>query len=221
MKACPAGQCNNQCPPQPEWTCSLWQSVHTKNQTIEQGNTGKSAFAKWIALNYNAWYTTGGAYKDLAQAYDEQPDIAIFDCARSTEDSISYRFLKCLKQGIISKIKYFSRSAWIKIPHIIVFANFKPCTSNEYDNNGRLTRKTVLSPDRMYYINLIVSFFFQIIHSFPKKQTLTIEALGGINEWTTLAYMPWRSCVMVTLRLFPLHSWTRVRDKALNSSNVS
>lgn len=89
------------------------------------GNTGKTALARHLVSNHNAFYATGGKHADILCAYALEP-VIVFDLPRAYKDKVPYCVLENLKNGMIFSSKYESRTLIFDVPHVIVFANFEP-----------------------------------------------------------------------------------------------
>jgi len=93
----------------------------------EVGNVGKSYFAN----NYRSdngrfgYVVTGGRHTDIFYAYNYEP-VVFFDWARDSEDSFPYKVVEAFKNGYFLNTKYESSPVRFKVPHVVVFANFKP-----------------------------------------------------------------------------------------------
>ncbi len=97
----------------------------------EEGNIGKSALCKHLALKYGA-ICIGGTWKDAFYAITQllenniQPKIIIFDLCRDMGNKISYTAIEGMKNGMFFSPKYESMMALYNIPHIFIFANKEP-----------------------------------------------------------------------------------------------
>lgn len=94
----------------------------------EVGGSGKSTFARSYGRKRQCFVATSGKYADVLYAYSAAgcPRIIIFDWARSEEEHFPYGLLEKLKNGFFLNTKYESKMVFFNIPHIIVFANFRP-----------------------------------------------------------------------------------------------
>ncbi len=81
----------------------------------------------YLQTHHNAFIVSGGKVADIAHAYDEQP-IVCFDLSRTMVDHCDhvYSMIEKFKDGCIFSGKYESRTKIFDVPHVIVFANFKP-----------------------------------------------------------------------------------------------
>lgn len=116
-----------------------------------RGNSGKSSLAKHLVLKRNA-LVVGGRARDAQFAIanlvnDEDnardPDIVIFDIARSQLNKVSYVAIESIKNGMFFSSKYESGQCVFNVPHVLVFANAEPAYGN-------------LSLDRWVIINSMV-----------------------------------------------------------------
>lgn len=91
----------------------------------EVGNSGKTTFSKYLCVYYNAIYV-GGKSNDIkfAMVTIQEKRIIIFDIQRTAK--VSYEALEAVKNGIFFSGKYESGMVIFEIPHVIVFANYKP-----------------------------------------------------------------------------------------------
>lgn len=92
------------------------------------GNIGKSALCKYLAVHLGACVITTAKSADIATCIDEDCSIYIFDFPRSSEGFSPWNGLEQLKNGLITeaKLKKKAKTTIIDPPHIIVFANFEP-----------------------------------------------------------------------------------------------
>lgn len=90
-----------------------------------EGNKGKTAFAKYMAIKHNALILNNGKFNDLAYAVDNQK-IIIINISRTLEDHVNYNAIEALKDGLIFSGKYESKTKIFDSPHIVIFANFEP-----------------------------------------------------------------------------------------------
>nr|WAE42317.1 MAG: replication associated protein [Cressdnaviricota sp.] len=92
----------------------------------EEGNVGKSAFCKYLAVNHQANLISNGTNKDIAYSIKEDPKIVCFLLSRSLEDHVNYGILESIKDGLMFSPKYESNFKIFNAPHIFCFANFRP-----------------------------------------------------------------------------------------------
>jgi len=100
----------------------------------EKGNIGKSAFIKYMVVNYNALLCQGGKHSDIINLVFncdmERTNIMFFDIPRANKGNVSYSSLECIKNGMVCNTKYETGVKVFNPPHLIIFANFPP---SEYD----------------------------------------------------------------------------------------
>lgn len=96
----------------------------------EDGGCGKTTLARYLCENYNCLYLDGKAndakYAVASYVKKKKLKVAVFDYVRSKEEYISYEGLEAIKNGIFFNGKYEAGMVMYDIPHVIVFANFKP-----------------------------------------------------------------------------------------------
>lgn len=100
----------------------------------ESGNTGKSAFTKYLCAKHGALSVSGKsndckyaivAYKEAKKIY---PKIIIFDIPRTNIDYLNYEAIESIKNGCFFSGKYECVQVIMNCPHVIVFANSPPQT---------------------------------------------------------------------------------------------
>lgn len=94
----------------------------------DNGNTGKTAFAKFLAVHYGAIVFNNAGTRDIAMAIPDNPSMIIFNYTRSNEERINYQALESIKDGLIFSGKYESKMKIFNSPTVIVFANYEPHT---------------------------------------------------------------------------------------------
>ena len=103
----------------------------------EIGGTGKSVLADYLAITEpQKWFTAGafGNSKDASQIIINAISSGwnghgiIIDLPRQAESNVGfYQVIEDLKNGRITSQKYSGRVKYLgAIPHVIVFANWKP-----------------------------------------------------------------------------------------------
>lgn len=92
----------------------------------EYGNTGKTWFTRFLICFRGAIRFSNAKTADIAYAIRGSPRIVIFDYSRSQEEQINYAVLEDIKNGLIFSPKYESESKMFAIPHVLVFANWRP-----------------------------------------------------------------------------------------------
>lgn len=99
------------------------------------GNVGKSAFSKYLAVKHDAMILSGKsadckyAIVKFHETKGYYPELIVFDIPRTMQDYISYECLESIKNGLFFSGKYESGQVVMNSPHIICFSNEKPDTS--------------------------------------------------------------------------------------------
>nr|QXP07600.1 MAG: replication associated protein [Arizlama virus] len=96
-----------------------------------EGNKGKSTLVKSVIINNDNAMFFGGKCADImcaAMLHMEENElkIALVDLTRSDKNTVSYKALESLKNGLIFSGKYESKAKAFDPPHVIVFANYPP-----------------------------------------------------------------------------------------------
>ncbi len=97
----------------------------------DEGNTGKSAFTRYLIINHGA-LAVGGLDNDIKYGIcdwigsKKKLKVLIIDIPRSTFNKISYKSIEEVKNGFLYNTKYESKMVVFNIPHVIVFANSVP-----------------------------------------------------------------------------------------------
>lgn len=95
------------------------------------GNKGKSSLAKYLCIKHNA-LITNGKKADMFFAIKSNPNkrkIILIDVPRSNADYINYGAIEEIKNGLIFSGKYESQQVIFNTPHVIIFANHYPDTT--------------------------------------------------------------------------------------------
>lgn len=102
-----------------------------------EGNVGKSQFAKWLVVKRSAIILSGKTadvfhgIKEYLNANNGQgPDIVILDIPRSMLEYVNYQALEKVKDGCFFSGKYEGGMCVFNSPHIIVMSNARPDESN-------------------------------------------------------------------------------------------
>lgn len=92
----------------------------------QQGNKGKSRFAKHLLCNYDAMLLSSKV-ENMSYAYEGQP-IVIFDIPRTEAECTNHLFSMAekLKNGVFFSGKFHCRLKMFDAPHVVFFANFMP-----------------------------------------------------------------------------------------------
>lgn len=88
------------------------------------GNNGKS----FMATHYkeqSSYYITGGKASDIFYGYGYEK-VIFFDLARMKQDIVQYDVMENFKNGQFYSTKYECKVVRFNVPHVIVFANFRP-----------------------------------------------------------------------------------------------
>ncbi len=99
----------------------------------DSGATGKSAFARYMCIKYQA-IVVGGAAADIKYAItqlvedDKPPEIVIIDIPRSSLNRVSYKAIEEIKNGLFFNTKYESKMVIFNSPHVLILANEAPDT---------------------------------------------------------------------------------------------
>jgi len=97
---------------------------------FDEGNTGKTAFCKYMVINHGATFVSNGKNSDIAYAIGDDPKIVLLNYTRTLEDHINYGILESIKDGLMFSPKYESKTKIFNSPHVVVFANFRPLELN-------------------------------------------------------------------------------------------
>lgn len=96
------------------------------------GNTGKSAFTKYLCAKKEALCVSGKSndckyaivqFKEQKKKY---PKIIIFDIPRTNIDYLNYEAIESIKNGCFFSGKYECVQVIMNCPHVIIFANSPP-----------------------------------------------------------------------------------------------
>lgn len=97
------------------------------------GCTGKSAFAKYMAVRHKAqlfsWVSSRHAMHQVAKEAEETA-IFIFDLTRTKPENLAnddvYSSLEMIKNGAIRSMMYEGGTKYFSPPHVVVLANCRP-----------------------------------------------------------------------------------------------
>lgn len=101
----------------------------------EKGNVGKTSLLKHIILNEKKFgfaIMTGGRYKDachiISNCLDKkkEPRIVFLNVSRDDYESVDYKAIENIKDGIFASTKYDSSMRVMNCPHLIIFSNKEP-----------------------------------------------------------------------------------------------
>lgn len=108
------------------------------NRTIywywdKKGNIGKTTLVKSLCMKYpEECILTGGKANDAkyqVASAKVDPRIIFFNYTRSKQEYVSYEAIESMKDGIFASGKYESKMKLFNCPHVIIFANFPPITT--------------------------------------------------------------------------------------------
>ena len=111
------------------------------------GNRGKSALCKYLCVHHNTLCVSGKA-TDCFYAIQQwmlkhngcAPDCIIFDIPRCNIDYVSYLAIEKIKDGCFFSGKYEGGMVVFNPPHIICFANEKPCIEQLSSDRWRIVK---------------------------------------------------------------------------------
>lgn len=98
----------------------------------EDGNKGKTAFAKSCCIKSKANILVGGKVADMKFAIAKMienhinPKTIFINITRSYENYVSYEGIEALLDGIFFSPKYESGMVMYNPCHLVIFANFEP-----------------------------------------------------------------------------------------------
>lgn len=97
------------------------------------GGVGKSSFAKVLCSQHNAIYIDEGKKSDLINiVYNidniTSKSVIVIDVPRDNGNTVSYKAIEQIKNGMICNTKYETGMKLFNSPHIIIFANMPPET---------------------------------------------------------------------------------------------
>lgn len=97
------------------------------------GNKGKSMLIKHLGVNHGALFTSIGKYADIINLVFNtnmtKTRVVLFDLPRSNGSNVSYNAIEAIKNGMICNTKYETGTKFFDAPHIMVFANSPPDTT--------------------------------------------------------------------------------------------
>ena len=102
-----------------------------------QGNSGKSAFTKYLLVHLPGTVVVSGKATDIAHGiatYHEEkagtdtpyPALVVVDSPRVAEGHVSVAGIEGVKNGVVVSNKYEGARLLFNAPHVIVFANCEP-----------------------------------------------------------------------------------------------
>jgi len=100
-----------------------------------KGNVGKSAFVKYMVIKYGCIFCDGGKKSDIVNlVYNTNMDkctCLIWDLPRSNKGKISSSTIESVKNGLICNTKYETGFKAFNWPHVFIFSNFPPDSTEE------------------------------------------------------------------------------------------
>lgn len=95
------------------------------------GHVGKSDLAKWLYVNMDAMVCSGKSadIKHMIAKRDTHPTIIVYDVPRRNIQFVNYTTVEEIKNGLFMSGKYEGSMVCMANPHIVVFANEPPQTS--------------------------------------------------------------------------------------------
>lgn len=110
------------------------------------GNIGKSAFCKYMYVQYKANIITTTRSADIVTAIEDTDKIVIFDFPRCANPHVYCPFtaIEQICNGFITdaKLKKKARTVIMNPPHVIVFANEPPDTRKVSSDRWKITEIT-------------------------------------------------------------------------------
>jgi len=100
-----------------------------------KGNSGKTFFAKHMAMYKGSFVSTHANVYHIATAIDQCLKTGkavlsvIFNFTRHAECQQVYEAIEALKDGLVTSQKYRGRTMIFPTPHVVVFANYLPNVS--------------------------------------------------------------------------------------------
>lgn len=96
----------------------------------QEGNLGKSSFAKWLVYHMKATPAVSGKYADIInlifKANMDECNIIVFDIPRNNGNHVSYSAIESIKNGMIVNTKFETGYKLFNPPHVVVLANEPP-----------------------------------------------------------------------------------------------
>ena len=95
------------------------------------GGVGKSSFAKYLCSVHDAIYIDEGKKSDIINiVYNIEnitaKSVIVIDVPRDNGNTVSYKAIEQIKNGMICNTKYETGMKLFNPPHIIIFANMPP-----------------------------------------------------------------------------------------------
>lgn len=116
-------------------------SIHWYYDT--EGNKGKSALCKYLAVKHNCLIIQGGKLQDIMNiifnADMDNTSSVIIDIPRCNKNKVSYSAIECILNGMITNTKFETGVKIFNAPHVIVFSNFEPETDKLSKDRWKIT----------------------------------------------------------------------------------
>lgn len=165
------------------------------------GMTGKSWMARYLASNHDALYLCNGKTADIAHTYEGQT-IIVVDLPKSMDpETVNYAVIEQLKNGCIFSPKYSSCTKIFPIPQVVVFANFS-CPIGKF------------SPDRLFIHPLDVEYDYVACRSISLWDAVQVSepessgSVAGCSQPSRTVLGPSSAIVPVWPRMSPGSSST-------------
>ena len=146
------------------------------------GNTGKTYFAKLTyQLDKFTAVVQGGQAKDIYHIIskrDNDTKTVILDMSRSSQYLIDYNLIENVKNGYFQSGKYNSTMTIMPIPHIVVFANFRPNI-----NKLSLDRWDVRGLSKKDKKIIVYKYDRKELRKMKKKNTSTISSTNCGDDY--------------------------------------
>lgn len=155
--------------PTQQWQLDILQLVNKKPdyRSIHwfwdsYGNTGKSAFAKYLCAKHNALCVSGKSSDckyAIVKWHEEKkiyPKIIILDIPRTHLDYINYEAIESIKNGCFFSGKYECTQVLMNSPHIIIFANAPPEVNKLSKDRWNIIKIDQVQLDHKTYNNMSI-----------------------------------------------------------------
>lgn len=121
-----------------KYQAEMWKRLSAQNDRQitwvfdPEGNIGKTWFARWMQVIHNAVFATSGKSGDMMQsiynqlAEGKKATYVVIDMVRSQDLVFNYTALENIKDGVLVKTKYNSRTIFLMDVKVIVLSNQRP-----------------------------------------------------------------------------------------------
>jgi len=111
----------------------------------DDGNTGKSKLCKYILMNYHSHVISKGRYSDIINVIFNMEDIdsdsvIVIDIPRNQSNHVSYDAIESIKNGFVCNTKYETGQKIFNPPHVLIFCNYPPDTSQLSEDRWIITK---------------------------------------------------------------------------------